>query len=75
MNNFDLNDTCSALTDSEITRDSFVTRDHHDLDFTPLVQYHIHLEPNFVANYQRPYRLTPEKGRFATSIAIFIELF
>lgn len=39
----------------------FVMKENPQLGFTNLVQHEIYLKPNFVLEYQRPYRLPPDK--------------
>ena len=42
-------------------KDIFVTPDNPTLGHTDLVEHHIVLKPDFKPNYQRPYRLPPQK--------------
>ena len=42
-------------------RDVFATNDNADLGCTDMISHKIHLKPDFVPKYQRPYRLPPDK--------------
>lgn len=67
--NFDFNtsNSLSEVQSSQLkqclynNKDVFVTKSSPSLGFSTLVEHEIHLKPNFVSKYQRPYRLPPDK--------------